>query len=65
MVVTDKNKYNKRLALIILGIAGLLSFRLLDAAIQHNNWPGFYWSLLHVLVVAGGSYLALRRTQVN
>jgi hypothetical protein len=57
----DKAKpTNKKLLLIISAISFLITFKLAQAAIQFNNWPGFYWSVLHVIIVATGSYLALR-----
>jgi hypothetical protein len=63
--MASQTKYNKKLALIVIALTALITFRLLEAAIQQNNWPGFYWSLLHVVIVAGGSYLALRRSQIE
>lgn len=57
----DYAKHNQRLLWSIVIISVVLIARLLDAAITYNNWPGFFYSLLHILLVAGVSLFTLRR----
>ncbi len=52
---------NQHLLLIILGISLLVTFRLSQVALETNNWAGFFWSELHLVIVAVGSYLILTK----
>lgn len=52
--------WNKKLLLTCLILSAIVIFKLALAAIEYNNWRGFYFSTFHVLLVATGSYLALR-----
>lgn len=44
---------------IIFIIVVGLGLRLFIAAVEQNNWPGFYLSMLQVVAVAGASYFLL------
>lgn len=52
--------FNRRLALAITFASAGLTFALARAAILHNAWEGFAFSMAHMLLVAVITYLALR-----
>lgn len=51
---------NRSLLTVIIGLSVVVTVRLFTTAAKTDNWPGFWYSLLHVVIVAVGSYLALR-----
>lgn len=64
MIDLSKYSFNKKLLFSLLVISLILVARLLSVAISTDNWPGFWYSTVHVLVVALGSYWAIRRESV-
>ena len=54
--------YNTKLALFAFLMAALVLGKLLITAQETANWPGFFYSSLHVAIVALGTYLALRKS---
>ena len=59
------SSFNKNLLLITVAVVLILGLRMLPVAIEQNNWRGFGYSLLHVLIVAIGSFLAIRKAPEN
>lgn len=55
----------KRLFLTILIISVVLIVRLVGAAFESGNWPGFIYSTIHILIVAIGASLCLRSREPN
>lgn len=47
--------------LVILAVVGVCAYTLFFQAYEINNWRGFWFSLAHVLIVALGAWLALRK----
>lgn len=47
--------------LVVLAVAGLCVYALFFQAYGSNNWRGFWFSLAHVVIVALGAWLALRK----
>jgi hypothetical protein len=47
--------------LTILAVVALCSYALFFQAYEANNWPGFWFSLAHVVIVGFGAWLALRK----
>lgn len=60
---TTASRSNGQLLLIILGVVALCVFALFLKAYEGNNWPGFWFSIVHVSVVAIGTWLALREVR--
>ena len=60
-MAVDSKKLTKT-QLIIQLLAIFLIARLAFAAIDSNNWRGFFYSSLHVIFVAVITYYAIRRT---
>jgi uncharacterized membrane protein YqhA len=56
---------NNKLYLIIFIISAIIIFRLSIAAVDFNNWPGFWYSALHVAIVAFGVAYLLRNKSKN
>lgn len=57
----DHLKFN-RMALTIISVLAIgLIFRLIEAATISGNWRGFFYTALHISIVAIGSYLAIRK----
>ena len=52
-----------QVSLIILTVVALCTYALLIKAYEVNNWRGFWFSFVHVAVVAGGAWLALRKVR--
>ena len=52
--------YNQKLGVTILVLTLVIGLRLFQVATQTENLPGFYYSFLHVLIVGGVSFWALR-----
>jgi len=50
---------NSQVITIIIGVVALCVYALFFKAYEVNNWPGFWFSLVHVVIVALGAYLAL------
>ncbi len=50
-----------QVTLVILAVVGVCAYALFFQAYEINNWRGFWFSLAHALVVAGGAWLALRK----
>ena len=57
----NSQKYNQRLAAGIFLLSVVIGLRLFQTGIATDNMAGFYYSLLHVVIVAAGSFLALRK----
>ena len=55
----------RRLGLVVLVLSVALTVRLFLVALQTDNWPGFWYSSAHILVVALGTYLALREDKTR
>jgi len=60
-LTAEAKKFNSRLLAALSLIVAVLGIRLLGAAIETSNWSGFTYSFLHVVVVAIGSYFAVRK----
>jgi hypothetical protein len=54
-------EFNKTLALVIVALGVVITLRLWGTAVRTDNWFGFLYSFLHVALVAGASYIAIRR----
>lgn len=52
-----------QVTLVILTIVALCTYALLLKAYEVNNWPGFWFSFAHVVIVGFGSWLALRKVR--
>ncbi len=52
-------EFNKKLWQILLAIAVILIFRLSIAALDSDNWTGFFYSTLHIVIVGCGAFAAL------
>ncbi len=57
----DSKKFNQRLAAGIFLLSAIIGLRLFQSALDTDNMNGFYYSSLHVVLVAVGSFFALRR----
>jgi uncharacterized membrane protein len=44
---------------VIAGVTALCVYALFFKAYEVNNWPGFWFSVAHVVIVAIGTWLAL------
>jgi uncharacterized membrane protein YqhA len=55
------DKFNRNLTIIIIVIGSFLFFKLYGAASETNNWRGMFYSVLHIVVVAAGTYFAIRK----
>ena len=49
----------KLLSFVVLLVL-ILSGRLYIAALETDNWRGFFYSLSHVIIVAVGTYFAIK-----
>jgi hypothetical protein len=47
----------------ILGVVALCVYALFFKAYEVNNWGGFWFSAAHVVIVAVGTWLALRKVR--
>ena len=56
-------KMHIKLPLIIVFVLAIITFRLYQVALEHNDWRGFYVSLFHIFVVGVGTGLLLRAKQ--
>lgn len=54
-----RSRANTQVTTIILGVVAVCVYALFFKAYEVNNWPGFWFSLVHVIVVAFGAWLAL------
>ena len=52
-------RVNSQVMMIILGVVAVCTYALFFKAYEVNNWPGFWFSLVHVVIVALGVWLAL------
>jgi hypothetical protein len=52
--------FEKRLLLAIVALTVVIVFRLGIVGSETGNWRGFWYSVLHVLVVAAATYYFLR-----
>lgn len=62
MFSKSDNKFQTKLLAFITIISFIVIFRLGLAALESENWQGFWISSVHVLIVAIGSFLALKRS---
>jgi uncharacterized membrane protein len=60
---TPSSKLNGQLALTIAAVVALCVYALFFKAFEVNNWPGFWFSVVHVALVALGTWLALRKAR--
>jgi uncharacterized membrane protein len=44
---------------VIAGVSALCVYALFFKAYEVTNWPGFWFSVAHVVIVAAGTWLAL------
>jgi uncharacterized membrane protein YqhA len=58
---TQPTKKPTQVTLIILGVTLLCLYTLFMKAFEIDNWRGFWFSTAHVLIVALGAWLALRK----
>ncbi|MCB0337115.1 MAG: hypothetical protein KDD62_12445 [Bdellovibrionales bacterium] len=61
MIDSAHYRFNKKLLISLLVISLILIVRLFMVATKTNNWPGFWYSSLHVLIVAVGSYYTIKQ----
>ena len=52
--------FNQRLAAGLFFLIIAIAVKLFTTAVATNNMRGMYFSLVHVVIVAAGSYLVLR-----
>ncbi len=52
-----------QVTLVTLVVVGLCAYALFFKAYEVNNWRGFWFSLVHVVIVALGAWLALRKAR--
>jgi uncharacterized membrane protein len=52
-----------QVTLVTLAVVGLCVYALFFKAYEVNNWRGFWFSLAHVVIVALGAWLALRKAR--
>lgn len=52
-----------QLTLATFAVVGLCACALFFKAYEVNNWRGFWFSLVHVVIVALGAWLALRKAR--
>lgn len=48
-----------QLAITIVAVVALCIYALFFQAFEVNNWPGFWFSVVHVVLVGLGTWLAL------
>jgi uncharacterized membrane protein YqhA len=56
-----QTRSNVTLSIVI--VVAVCSYALLLKAYEVNNWRGFWFSLAHVVIVALGAWLALRKAR--
>jgi hypothetical protein len=54
-------RFNANLLVVITVLVLLIGIRLWVAALEQENFRGFFLSITHVLIVAVGSYFSVRR----
>jgi len=59
--MSEVRSFNRNLVLIAGGIIALCAYQLMLTAAQTGNWRGAWFSLAHVVLVAVGTALALRK----
>ena len=57
--------YNKKLLLTVSVLLVLLSSRLVLAAVETNNWRGFLYTEIQLLVLGIGTYFAIRQRKTT
>lgn len=56
---------NKKLLRTIFIISALIIARLAYAAVEFQNWRGFFYSSLHVIAVAIFAYIAMHDREIK
>lgn len=59
------NGFNRNLILVTIALVLVIAARLFVAALETDNWRGFTYSLLHVVIVAVGTYFTIRKRHPN
>jgi|LakMenEpi03Aug12_release.lakeMendotaPanAssembly.Ray.scaffolds.fasta_scaffold3885720_1 hypothetical protein len=59
--MSDARSFNRNLVFIAGGIIALCAYQLMLTATRTDNWRGAWFSLVHVVIVAVGTVLALRK----
>jgi hypothetical protein len=52
-----------QVTLVVVTVVVVCTYELLMQAYEVNNWPGFWFSFVHVVIVAVGAWLALRKVR--
>jgi uncharacterized membrane protein YqhA len=60
---TPSTQTRSNVALSIVIVVAVCAYALLLKAYEVNNWRGFWFSLAHVVIVALGAWLALRKAR--
>ena len=60
---TPSTQTRSNVALSIVIVVAVCAYALLLKAYEVNNWRGFWFSLAHVVIVALGTWLALRKAR--
>lgn len=61
MTERSPRHYNTNLTVTILLLSAVILVRLWAEGMRHNNMKGFWISTLHVIIVAIGAFLSLRK----
>jgi uncharacterized membrane protein YqhA len=61
MSEVHQSKARTQLAIVILGVTTLCAYTLFMKAHEVDNWRGFWFSLAHVVIIALGAWLSLRK----
>jgi hypothetical protein len=52
---------DRQVLLVAIAVTALVAYKLFEVASQTGNYEGMWFSLLHTLIVAAGTVVALRR----
>jgi hypothetical protein len=52
-----------QVTLVTIAVVVVCAYALFFQAYEVNNWPGFWFSLVHVVIVGVGAWLALREAR--
>lgn len=61
METTQPQKKSTQVTLVITAVTVLCLYTLFMKAYEVDNWRGFWFSTAHVLIVALGAWLSLRK----
>jgi hypothetical protein len=57
------SRTSTQITLIIFSIVAVCVYALFIKAYEVNNWRGFWFSVVHVVLVGTGAWLALRKVR--